>query len=392
MSALDQTMPADADARVPVAALAGIIATVTVYALAQGLTYPLLSFILQRQGHSAAMVGLSAAMTPLGMITSALLIPIAARWLGGLRMVLLGAASCAMLLALIGWTRDINYWYPLRFLLGMVAIPLYVQSEVWMIALAPRRVRGRLLGLYTATIAAGFAAGPLVLIFVGTEGWPPFLVGIASFAFCGAFLVAVARHLPDLAHEGGGASVRSFLPLATTLLAAVAVAAAFEHGMLSLLPVYLLGFGIGESITAGLLTALIVGNVVIQIPLGMLADRWGARRVLIGCAFTTVIGLVLLPFVVGTLSQWPVVFALGAIAYGIYTMAIVELGERFSGSMLLAGNAAFALFWGIGGMAGPPAAGVAMDLFGPHGLPGILALAVLVLSVVAVARASRHAP
>jgi hypothetical protein len=37
--------------------MAGIIATVTVFALAQGLTYPLLSFILERQGTSPGLIG-----------------------------------------------------------------------------------------------------------------------------------------------------------------------------------------------------------------------------------------------------------------------------------------------------------------------------------------------
>ena len=50
-------------------------------------------------------------------------------------------------------------------------------------------------------------------------------------------------------------------------------------------------------------------------------------------------------------------------------MTLIELGERFSGSMLVAGNAAFSLMWGVGGIAVPPAAGAAMDLLGAQGLP-----------------------
>ena len=57
--------------RIPWAAMAGIIATVTVFAVAQGLTYPLLSFILERQGTTPGLIGLSAAMTPLGFVVSA---------------------------------------------------------------------------------------------------------------------------------------------------------------------------------------------------------------------------------------------------------------------------------------------------------------------------------
>lgn len=61
------------------AAITGVIATVSVFAIAQGLSYPLLSFILQRQGVSPAMIGLSAAMTPIGFILSSPLIPALAR-------------------------------------------------------------------------------------------------------------------------------------------------------------------------------------------------------------------------------------------------------------------------------------------------------------------------
>ena len=66
---------------------------------------------------------------------------------------------------------------------------------------------------------------------------------------------------------------------------------------------------------------------------------------------------------------WPVAFIWGAAAFGIYTMALVSLGERFSGAILITGNAAFAMFWGLGGIAGPPLAGALMDVVGVQGLP-----------------------
>ena len=63
------------EAKTETAAIIGVIATVSVFAIAQGLTYPLLSFILQRQGVSPGLIGLSAAMTPIGFIVSSPLIP-----------------------------------------------------------------------------------------------------------------------------------------------------------------------------------------------------------------------------------------------------------------------------------------------------------------------------
>ena len=60
----------------------------------------------------------------------------------------------------------------------------------------------------------------------------------------------------------------------------------------------------------------------------------------------------LLPVFIETLAVWPLLFVVGATGYGIYTMALIELGNRFTGSALVAGNAAFAVMWGIGGIAG----------------------------------------
>ncbi|CAM5651199.1 hypothetical protein MAUB1S_11289 [Mycolicibacterium aubagnense] len=62
-------------------------------------------------------------------------------------------------------------------------------------------------------------------------------------------------------------------------------------------------------------------------------------------------------------------------------MTIIELGERFTGQALIAGNAAFSLMWGVGGIAMPPLAGGAMALFGAPGLPVTLGLICVVLMI-----------
>ncbi len=386
-----ETIVAPAIRPVPWLAIGAVTATVSVFAIAQGLSYPLLSFILERQGVSPTMIGLSAAMSPLGMIVSSSLVPMLVKRLGGVRTVLCCAAFCATLLALIGATQNVWLWFPLRFMIGMSVIPLYVLSEVWMISLAPAHARGRFMGFYTSTISLGFALGPATLAVVGTQGWPPFLVGIAAFLICGLFVAAAAPRLPQFHEDEQQGTVRRFLPVAPTLLLAVVVAAGFETAMLSLLPSYGRAFAVGEAEMAALLTVFIIGNFALQVPFGMIADKWSARAVMLVCAVLTIVGCALLPLVLGTPAQWPVAFFWGAFAYGIYTMAIVELGQRFSGSMLVAGNAAFALMWGIGGISGPPSAGVAMQLFGPHGLPAVMAALCLLLVLVGVVRVRQRA-
>jgi predicted MFS family arabinose efflux permease len=373
----------------PWAALAGVIAAVSVFAIAQGLSYPLLSFILERQGASAAMIGVSAAMTPLGFIIGSPLIPVLARRFGPGAVALFCAIAGALFLGLIGWTQDFFAWLPLRFLLGLVVGPLYVLSEVWIIGLAPPPRRGRILGIYTTVISTGFAAGPVALILVGSHGWPPFLVGIAAFLGCALCLAAALPRLPSLGGPGEEASVRGFLPHAPALLMAVFVTAAFEQALFSLLPVYGLSYGMDEARMSALLVAVIAGNIALQMPLGLAAERFGAGAMLVGCALVTLLGCLLLPVLIVTPLIWPLAVIWGAASFGIYTLALIELGARFAGPMLVAGNAAFAMVWGVAGMAGPPGTGLAMDLIGVQGLPIVLGAMCLCLAAVKL-RAVRH--
>lgn len=370
------------DAPIPWPAMAGIIATVSVFAVAQGLTYPLLSFILQRKGIEPALIGLSAAMTPLGFIASAPLIPGATRRFGAARIAVFCSLSAALLLALIGWADDVWVWMPLRFLLGFFANPLYVISETWLIAIAPPARRGRLMGLYTSIVSGGFALGPVALGFVGTHGPAPFLIGVCAFILCGLVVLAVIPRLPQMSHEGDSVSVGGFLMIAPALLFVVFVVSAFESSILSMMATFGASYGSAEARISALIATFVAGNIALQIPLGRLAERLGSAPTMLICTVLSLIGCVLLPLVFSGWGIWPLAFVWGAVAMGVYTMAIIELGERFSGSMLIAGNAAFALVWGVGGIAGSPLTGLLMQAVGSIGLPlagGALLLALALL-------------
>jgi len=360
--------------RTPWAAMAGIIATVTVFALAQGLTYPLLSFILERQGTTPGLIGLSAAMTPLGFIVSAPFIPPLARRVGGARFAILCSILAALTLLAIAWTQEVWAWMPLRFLLGFFANPLYVISETWLISIAPAPRRGRIMGLYSSIVSGGFAIGPLSLGLVGTEGWPPFMIGIVAFLLCGLTVLAVVPRLPKMPHEGQATSVGAFFALAPLLLFAVFAAAALEQVLLSLFAVYGAALGSAEERIASLITCFIAGNAALQVLIGRLAERFGSTHTMLFCALVSLAGCLLLPSIFNSWLIWPLVFVWGGVSFGIYTVSLIQLGERFTGQALIAGNAAFAFVWGVGGIVGSPAAGLAMQLIGHQGLPLTLGL------------------
>ncbi|GLS29722.1 Predicted arabinose efflux permease, MFS family [Mesorhizobium albiziae] len=372
--------------RIPWAAMAGLIATVTLGAVAAGVTYPLLSFILERQGTAPGLIGLSAAMMPLGFIVSSAFTPVLAQHVGAARLAILCSVLTAATLIAIAWTQDVWAWMPLRFLLGFFSKPPYVIAETWLISITPPSRRGRMMGLYSSIVSGGFAIGPMSLGLVGTEGWPPFMIGIAAFLLCGLILLAVVSRLPKMAHEGEATSVGGFFALAPMLLFAVFAAAAFEQTLISMFAVYGAALGSGEVRIASLIACFIAGDAALQIVLGRMAERFGSARTMLFCVLASLAGCLALPLMFNSWLIWPLLFVWGGVSFGIYTMALVQLGERFKGQALIAGTAAFSLVWGTGGIVGSPATGLAMQLVGHKGLPLSLGLLCCVLAVILMAR------
>jgi len=364
----------------------GIIASITavgVFCLTTGLSYPLLALILEDMGASSGLIGLNAAMGPIGIILSAPFVPRLARKFGAWFICVTSLCSSAVLLLMLAVFRDVMIWFPIRFFLGVAISAIFIISETWINQLAMPRIRGRIIGIYNTVAAAGFALGPLTLAVIGSQGWPPFLIGITGILIALPVFVFARDHLPGFDGRED-ASVFSFLSLAPMLLLAVAFAALFDQVALSFLPIYGLRHGLTEATSSLALTVMIIGNVILQIPIGWLADRISRRFLMSIMAIATMIGSLLLSLLIGeSMLLWPMLFVWGAIAFGIYTIALVELGDRFSGALLLAGNGAFGMMWGIGGIFGPPVAGAAMDLIGPEGLPIILGIASGVLGVAA---------
>lgn len=344
-------------------AIASVVMLVGLFGLVQGLTYPLLALVLETAGRSSSLIGINTAMTPLGLILSAPMIPALAARFGAVRVASIGVFSIAFLLITLGATTALVVWFPVRFLLGGAINAVFITAEAWINQLAPTQRRGLVLGVFSTFLSIGFAAGPFVIVVAGSQGWTPFLIAVAFALVAGVTLIVMRGRLPRFV-SGSSTTIRSFLAVGFSLCVVVAIAAAFDQATLSLLPIYGIEAGRTEQMAAGMLTVLIAGNIFLQTPIGALTDQIGTRRALATLCAIVTIGALAIPIAFSTWPIWPILFLWGAAGYGIYTVALVALGHRFTGPTLLAGNAAFAFFWGIGGAIGPPALGGLMDALG----------------------------
>jgi len=356
-------------------------AAITVFGFAFGMTYPLLSLILESRGVASDMIGINSAMMPLGILLFSSVIPVAARRFGARNLAISAAIVSGFMILGYKVFDNLSAWFVIRLIQGMSISTLFVLSEAWIVGSAGDANRGKIVAIYSSVLSASFAAGPLLVSFIGIEGWLPFVLG-AVVLFLGAIPFFFIREDATSAPEETKASgIFDFAPKAPLLLAAVGIFAVFDAATLSLFPVYGIKNGLDFTTSANILTALIIGNVVLQFPIGWLCDKYPHRHILTGCAIITAALLLFVPMFIGTPLKWPLLIIIGAAGYGVYTVSLTSLGDRFSGTELVNGSSAFAIVWGFGALFGSVSGGWTMLIFGAHGLPYSLAIIYMLLVI-----------
>lgn len=346
---------------------------------------PLAAILLQERGAAAVTVGAFGALSYAVAVVVTPLVPALARRIGLPRLHRAGVLLVAA--ALLGFfaSAHIVAWFALALVFGAGACIAWTTSD----ALAAARVAGagagRRLGVYQTFISASIGVGPLLLQVTGPDHPRSFLAAI--------MLLAVGLCLSLLL--GGGAAAparvgpRRLLRLSRALPGALGlamVAGGLEGVGGSVHPVFVLDLGLGPAMAAGVVAATGLGNVLLQIPAGLLCDRLGTARAapLIALALAAV--TLAWPALAGTQAVWPLLGAWGGLAGALYTVGMVTVARRFDGAARLAGLAALNTAYTLGGMALTPAAGLVQDLAPRHGLPLLVAGLALLLAATAARR------
>jgi MFS family permease len=359
--------------------LAAILATTFGVGVIFGFQPPLLAFILERSGASATEIGLVNGVATVAVILCGPLYPAVIARLGLKRAVVTGIVLAMIIQELMPILPGTATWMVLRFLTGIGLGLSWIASEVWMNRISDNDSRGSVMALYATVFATGVVAGPLVLQFTGTSGSLPFHIGVAGLAVTLAPLLLIRRSATPSQATTRPRYLLRLVAAAPIVMVAAMVAGLVESADLSLLPLFGIISGLTERASLLLVTAFLAGNVLLQLPVGWLADRTGRRRVLAACALVGVVGPLLLPSALTTPFLWPLLFLWGGTMYSFYTQGIALLGEVFAADDLAGANTVFVMVYCVGGTLGPALGGLAMDVWRPLGLVVFLSAAALLL-------------
>jgi len=360
--------------------IGAVIAAATVFGLTYSLSSPLIAVALKARGYSETFIGVNAAMHAVGVLLIAPVLPWLAAKLGARRLSVgaLVLAAIALLLFVV-WSAA-WVWFPLRVVLGIAAECLFVMSETWANTLSDESSRGRTMAIYTAALSLGMMLGPAVLSGLGVDNAAfeaGAVISLAAVVFVASpWVLAPPRIVPERVQP------LRYLRLAPLAIAATVLNAGVETAGLSFITLYATGIGWSEARGMQLISTLMLGAIVLQLPIGWLADKMDKRRLTLALAWISAATALLWPFALR--EAWVafvMVFVWGGLFVGIYTVMLTLVGSRFKGGDLVGVYAVMGLAWGVGALVGPSVAGAAMQGSALFGLPVMIALACALFAV-----------
>ncbi|OJV01073.1 MAG: MFS transporter [Shinella sp. 65-6] len=366
------------------AAIVIVILSVTAFAVAQGLTFPLISLVLEAKGVAGSLIGLNAAAYAAGAIVSVVTIDQLTARVRGNRLIVAALFGCSIGLAAFAMTDCLPIWFIARFAVGFCASLISILSGAWLNTATPDRIRGRISGFYGTGMCAGFAAGPLAIPLLGTTNGSAFAlvsgyiasIGLACTVFNGG-----TRTVPERAPAG---ALLRFIG-AAPILVLIELAFGFaDIAAISGMAVYFVRVGHSEAFTAYAITVLSLPTAFAQPVVGWLLDKTSRAGVTISCGLLGAVAFLIIPFLQSEAAILIVFAAIGIATFALSTCALTILGERFDGGMLIAGTASFSLAYSIGSAMGSTGTGFLLDWISPSAVPtsvglGLLAFTILVL-------------
>lgn len=352
-----------------------VIATAMMFGLTYSLSAALIALDLARLNMDEALIGVNAAMHALGVLVMAFLLPRIVARIGIRPLVIAALLLSAATLALFPVT-PVWLWFPLRILLGAASEVMFVLSETWTNSLSTEATRARAMAAYTAALSVGFAAGPLILSGVGSTGATPFLIGSAVAVTAALFVASPQVTAPAFDHPAKETPLH-FMRLAPVAMGAITLNAAIETAGLSFLALYAVSLGWNEVGATRLMSCMMVGAILLQLPIGWLGDRMDRMRLVGGLGVAAGLGALVWPLALTSeFATYALLFLWGGAFVGVYTIMLAVVGSQFQGSDLIGIYAAMGLMWGVGALVGPVLAGLAMEL-SRHGLAFFAAAACL---------------
>ncbi len=383
MTALPVT---EASARRELAAVWPLLIAVGLLMLGTGLQGVLVGVRSEFEGFETVVIGLVMSSYYLGFLVSARQVPVLVARVGHIRIFAAFAslASAATLAYVV--LVDPVVWAAMRFVTGYCMAALYVVAESWLNEFATNQTRGRVLSAYMVVVVGGLGVGQLLIGVGDPLGFRLFVLASVLVSLSLIPLTMTSTQTPtfDLPAR---VSIRALYRLAPVGIIGGLGVGLSNAAVLGIGPVY--GALVGMSVKRiGLFVALaLAGGVALQWPIGRLSDRVPRRRVILAATVAAaVVAIAAIAAAPAGDAALGLMFIFGGLTFPMYSLAISHVNDLIPSGEVVAASSALVFVTGLGTVAGPFGAAVAISWWGAEGFWWFLAAAHALIGVFAVYR------
>ncbi len=349
-----------------------LLLAILILMLGAGFLTTLISMRLQASGTDPVIIGGVATSYFAGLATGAIRVGRLVERIGNIRtfavvVALLSASTLAYTLS-----EHPLLWALLRFIDGCCVAGVYVCLESWLNDRAEGPSRGSVLAGYMIALYLGQGIGQQLLNVTGSTSTKPFI--LASLLISLAVLpVALTRmHSPVLPNTVS-LSIRRLYATSPLAIVGVTVTGIILGAFYGLGPVYADESDLSVADTAGFMTIVILGGVVLQWPLGRLSDRFDRRMVIVATTAAAAISAFALSLTVPTGIGLLLASLFGGTSFALYPLCVAHTNDQLAPAERVSATGGLVLVYSLGAAGGPLLVSAAIAALGPQGLFQIVA-------------------
>lgn len=343
------------------------LASLVLLMMASGMFNTFVSVRLEMEGFSPETIGMVTSALYFGILAGSFRID---KWIarkGHIYAFITFAVVLAVLSILQSFWIDPWYWAALRFIGGICMAGVFIVIESWLLMQSNAAQRGAVLSIYLAVFYAATSSGQFLMNLSSLESSTPFYIAAGFFLLSALPISRAKMSAPRLESQAPLSLLKLYrispLGFIGGIISGMLLAAVY-----GLVPVYTAELGMSVPEISTFMAILIFGGFSLQWPLGRLADR-GRRRLVLNCAsFATAIIALFMASISNTVLLLIAAWAFGAFSFTIYPLSMAYSCEKLNGSEIVAATGGFVLSYGIGAIAGPILAPLAMSYLGSGGL------------------------
>ncbi|MDX8508123.1 MFS transporter [Mesorhizobium captivum] len=349
----------------PLIAIASVIVSMALIAIGNGLMFAFIPVRLGADGFDPTWAGLIVTGLSAGGLAGCILTGPLVKRVGHARAFMVLSALIALSNVAIGAGPMPLLWIAARALYGFAICGLFIVAQSWLNDALPNAIRGRVMAVFYVAYIGGLGVGYATLAAVDIHTAAVPLIGIA-FTALSILPVGMTRLAQPPAPQAASVALGQAWKISPVGVVGMLAVGGLSMIISGFAPIHATAKGYRQADVALLLSAMPVGTLILQIPLGWLSDRTDRRYVLAGAAALAVVAsLLAITFDGGALMALVMIYLIwdGA-SESIYSLSSAHAADRARKEELLALSSSLLFAWSLSGFIVPGIVTVLSAVFG----------------------------